>query len=769
MVDAVPAAEADGEVSPADAKVVDPAPTETPAVTAAAPAKVVPKPDKPRTAKPDRTELEATIVILQEACDVNQARIEELKRKIETKRDSRKTINAGTQGTRARITELNGSFTAHMVSARYPPAIAEPFAVLSRHAHKLEISRSQLVKRVLRIAVATPAPQARYFICPLAATPSSPFGSRALCPRRRTRSRARSKDARPRPKPRTCDKKRPHWPRVRVADHLHFCHFGLACHLNIFCLVPTSACATEGNALPEYSVLLLTPRTHSSYPRAHTPITTHTHTTRVLMLLNPRALPFLRVCPLLPFNATKKQQDTRNAIRKELIAVDSIRERMKEQVLAMKQKLKFFTVEAIDREISKLEEHHAHTSMSLQEEKKIMTQLKDLSRSRETVREYNDAQAKISGEDGNRKAIIERIRAKDLEINAVKAEQQQYRATLDAVRSQEEKAGADIPQMQEERNASYEIIKAKRDEIRRLRTEFKATEDEYWTTEQLWRAYLKVEKQKQWEATVEERKARDEARKQWEIENAPEPFEAEVAAAEQLIAYLAKWDPKSNKAAEEKAAEEAAAVAAKRADAFKGLKIMNKKMLDEPEEDDLFSLSGTSKGKKAKKKQRVAAEEPQGPNPKERLNISFDAYAHFSKLSLTAPSLVGEVPAMMNSLKEKKELFLEKRKIKKERIAAGLDVEDERKEKEEREAAAAAKREKRESNKKGKDKKEKGAEPDAEAEGAAEADVDQITAADAEGGGKDAEGPTVTVSLEAMEDGVKVTLSTEKEAEAKEE
>mmetsp|Transcript_27898 Transcript_27898/g.70074 ORF Transcript_27898/g.70074 Transcript_27898/m.70074 type:complete len:585 (-) Transcript_27898:283-2037(-) len=575
VVDAVPAAEADGEVSPADAKVVDPAPTETPAVTAAAPAKVVPKPDKPRTAKPDRTELEATIVILQEACDVNQARIEELKRKIETKRDSRKTINAGTQGTRARITELNGSFTAHM--------------------------------------------------------------------------------------------------------------------------------------------------------------------------------------------------DTRNAIRKELIAVDSIRERMKEQVLAMKQKLKFFTVEAIDREISKLEEHHAHTSMPLQEEKKIMTQLKDLSRSRETVREYNDAQAKISGEDGNRKAIIERIRAKDLEINAVKAEQQQYRATLDAVRSKEEKAGADIPQMQEERNASYEIIKAKRDEIRRLRTEFKATEDEYWTTEQLWRAYLKVEKQKQWEATVEERKARDEARKQWEIENAPEPFEAEVAAAEQLIAYLAKWDPKSNKAAEEKAAEEAAAVAAKRADAFKGLKIMNKKMLDEPEEDDLFSLSGTSKGKKAKKKQRVAAEEPQGPNPKERLNISFDAYAHFSKLSLTAPSLVGEVPAMMNSLKEKKELFLEKRKIKKERIAAGLDVEDERKEKEEREAAAAAKREKRESNKKGKDKKEKGAEPDAEAEGAAEADVDQITVVDAEGGGKDAEGPTVTVSLEAVEDGVKVTLSTEKEAEAKEE
>ena len=425
----------------------------------------------------------------------------------------------------------------------------------------------------------------------------------------------------------------------------------------------------------------------------------------------------------------RRQQEQRQAIRKDLIAIDSVRERMKEQVLAMKQKLRFFTIEAVDREIAKLEEYQAHTSMSIQEEKKVMAQIKDLSRSRETVKEFNDAQAKITGEDGARKAVIERIRAKDAEINAVKAEQQQYRASLDAVRSKEEKAGADIPKMQEERNACYEIIKAKREEIRRLRAEFKTKEDEYWATEREWRAYLKAEKQKQWEATVEERKARDEARRQWEIENAPEPFEAEVSAADQLLAYLAKWDPRSNKEAAEKEAADAAAAAAAKADAFKGLKMMNKKMMEE-EEEDLFSLTGTSKGKKAKKKQKSAeSDKPEGPDPKERLNISFDAFAWFSKLSLTAPSLAGEVPAMMNSLREKKELFLEKRKIKKERIAAGLDDEDEKKEKE---AAAAAKKEKREK------KEKKGG----------------------KGGKKDTVGP-VSVTLDATEDGVTVTLSTE--------
>ena len=48
---------------------------------------------------------------------------------------------------------------------------------------------------------------------------------------------------------------------------------------------------------------------------------------------------------------------------------------------------------AVDREIVKLEEEHAHTTMTLNEEKKIMVQIKDLSKSRETVREYNGLQA----------------------------------------------------------------------------------------------------------------------------------------------------------------------------------------------------------------------------------------------------------------------------------------------------------------------------------------------------------------------------------------
>mmetsp|Transcript_9778 Transcript_9778/g.44538 ORF Transcript_9778/g.44538 Transcript_9778/m.44538 type:complete len:548 (-) Transcript_9778:1339-2982(-) len=393
--------------------------------------------------------------------------------------------------------------------------------------------------------------------------------------------------------------------------------------------------------------------------------------------------------------------DERGAIRKELQAFDAARERVREQAVGMKSKLRFHTIEAVDREIAKLEETHAHTTMSLNEEKKLIAQIKDLNKSRETVREYAEAQGKISGDDGVRKSIIDRLRAKDDAITAVKSEQNGFRGELNAAKEEGDKAFSDVPKLQEERNACYEVIKARREEIRALRAEFKKAEDAHWNREREWRGYLKQEKQKQWEASQEERKARDEARKQWERENAPEPFEAEVTAADQLTAYLAKWDPLGAKAGAEKAAADAKEAEEKKNAAFAGLQMMNKKMKDE-EDDDLFSLSGTSKGKKAKKKGKAESAGPAGPNPNERLNISFDAYQHFAKLSLAAPGTVGEVPAMLISLKEKKDLFLEKRKVKKERIAAGLEDEDEAAKKE------ASKEKKDGGNKGGKGGKGKG-------------------------------------------------------------
>jgi len=265
------------------------------------------------------------------------------------------------------------------------------------------------------------------------------------------------------------------------------------------------------------------------------------------------------------FNA---RMEERKAIREELNAIDAARDKAREQTTTTRAKLgKFHTVDAVESEIARVERTLGHTTMPIQEEKKMVNAIKDLTKSKELVREYQEMAAKVNAGEERRKLASERVKAKDAEITAVKAAIATVKSSLEETRSREEKSVSDVPAMQEERNACYEIIKAKREEIRKLRASFKKKEDQHWASEKIWRAYAKYEKQKQYEASAEERKARDEARKKWERENAPEPFEAEVTAAEQLIAYLAKWDPMGRDAEDDAARAAAAAAAAAEATA----------------------------------------------------------------------------------------------------------------------------------------------------------------------------------------------------------
>ena len=90
---------------------------------AGAPIKEVPKPDQPRLLKPDRRDLDSGGE-LQGECD--EAGIEELA-PIETRRDARKTVGAGSASTKTRIQELNQQFQARMVRGS-PTPIADAFA-----------------------------------------------------------------------------------------------------------------------------------------------------------------------------------------------------------------------------------------------------------------------------------------------------------------------------------------------------------------------------------------------------------------------------------------------------------------------------------------------------------------------------------------------------------------------------------------------------------------------------------------------------------------
>lgn len=371
----------------------------------------------------------------------------------------------------------------------------------------------------------------------------------------------------------------------------------------------------------------------------------------------------------------------RDEVRAELAANDERRDRVREEANAMRAQSKFLTNESIDQEIARIDGKLAHETMPLAQEKKLVDQIKSLNKSRDLVREYAEKQALITAHDARRKACMDRIKAKDAEINSIKAEQAKIRAQLNEVKSKDDTANADVPKLIEEKNAAYEVIKAKREEINRLRAKQKKIEDNYWAREKLFRAQQKEIKQAQWEASQEERKARDEERKQWEKENAPEPFEDEVSACDALLAYLAKWDTKKVDVS--------------------AVKTTQLSRRNEDDEDDMFAVS-TAYKKKSKKSNGKSA-----PSGNERIQHSLDTLTFFSKVKIAVVAKVSDVPASLDVIKAKKEEFLERRKIKKERIAAGLEDEDE-KEKEEKAEKGKEKSQKADGKKSGGKGKKKG-------------------------------------------------------------
>ena len=397
------------------------------------------------------------------------------------------------------------------------------------------------------------------------------------------------------------------------------------------------------------------------------------------------------------------------------------------------------SVEQIDAEMARIEDQLSHETMSLKEEKVLVEKIKQLNKMKDSARAMAAKQAQITGTDGSRKAMQEKAKAKDVEINANKAEQQKLKNEIDKIRGVEgggnnknkkengksgNSGGGDnfnknVKALESERDGAYKQILKIRKEMDDLRDDFKKKNNEWLKREKVFRAERDAE-------YASEKKAVEERKKQWERENAPEPFEAEISSCDQLVSFLQKFLPKSAPAEPTSSSSKngsAEDLTAK----LPGLKMVNKRDKDE-EMDDLLSMTGTlTKAKKNKvNAMKNAGHKP--PKETDKVNLSLDAYGMFGKVGISAPLIVGEVPRCVELLNKKKEEFLEKRKVKKERIAAGLEdpvVEEESSKDEEK---------KEKNGKKNKNKKKGGGDS---------------------GGGK----MLVTVSLEVKEDEKTVVVS----------
>ena len=359
--------------------------------------------------------------------------------------------------------------------------------------------------------------------------------------------------------------------------------------------------------------------------------------------------------------------------------MDAQKDAVRAQQKAVREKCQYVKVEDIDAAIAKLENEISHGSMTLNEEKKIITQISELSKSKNLVKElFESSGGKV--DPAQRDGLVAQLKAVSEKIKTLKEQEQEQRKIIEAIRAEMGETKDEVPDLIKEKSNQYEIIKQCRETIDTLWKDQKKVEDEYWTKERAWRAQAKEDRQKKWEAEQDERKKRDIERKQRQLDEAGEPFDREVTTCEQLVSYLKTFAKPEEAAAETKTAPKVE----------QGMMVLNKKNA-ENEMDSWFTGSGGKKGKKGGKKKAAKSE---------KLVHSMDIISSFATLGLTAPTTKSAeaMESLITKLGEKKQEYLEKRKEahvkrakQKEEIAAQIAAgkTEEAEEAKENEAAAA--------------------------------------------------------------------------------
>lgn len=354
----------------------------------------------------------------------------------------------------------------------------------------------------------------------------------------------------------------------------------------------------------------------------------------------------------------------KQSLRTQLESAKKTREAVRTSLRELKNNLKFTTVEAIDERIAELEERVNHSSLSLNEEKRILEDIKKLKQSRATVGQYSDKLAQLAQDESATDELMARLKAADEELNKIKTQEEGLRGQLAELREKEAEKSSDIPSLIQEKDECREVCKQAYEKIQELRGEHQAKWEEYKEQQALWNLQWQEDKKKKQEAYLAERARRDEERAARMAELAGDPFSKELTMCEQVINYLSKY-----------VASEAAAVEEKKADlsAPEGFALMQRKKEDEQDAWMLGKGVGGKKGVKGKAKSKGV---PAAGSSDEKLVHSLDILEAFAQLKLEVPLTKSRVPPLLDEVRGKKEYFLEKQQRVKENGAAALQPEE---------------------------------------------------------------------------------------------
>lgn len=327
--------------------------------------------------------------------------------------------------------------------------------------------------------------------------------------------------------------------------------------------------------------------------------------------------------------------------------------------------------EDVDDAIRALETRMSHTTMSLQDEKACLRQIKDLNGMRAEVRKLQDLQSRRGANVTTGQSFDEMKSARsviDGQIDECKKQQNTLGDQLQQLKDKylPKEGNNTIGAMLDERKQLKDAVSKNFQAIKALREAHSKAEDEWYDKDRLVKGLKYQIKQRNQKLREERRAAAAEAGEELEEEDEEAgqmdyDVADRVVLCEQLIKYLSAYKPKEEVAAKEEVAVQHGADV--------DLDKVHHKGKDAVKFDDDLGLSmfynenptSKKKGKKDKKKAKRDAKQNVTTSSDYTcsLNMALETIAQFALLSIPAPMTTDDVDDTIAKLTEKAAYFTE--------------------------------------------------------------------------------------------------------------
>lgn len=347
-------------------------------------------------------------------------------------------------------------------------------------------------------------------------------------------------------------------------------------------------------------------------------------------------------------NVLKKERESLIAMQKQIRATA---DKLAAERKSASQSVRYNSVDEIESEIARLQRIQSTTSMSLQDEKKLLKEIDFLVASKRTIANLDAKKDSLNEIKKSREELNVAIDAKKKELDAVYKQIDAQRKIVDEQNSKHESTRAVIPGLVQERNGVRNTINSIKADIRTRRDAFRVANNEWYNYTRAVRLQRKMQYEEEKKKREEEEEARRAAKEAEEAKKIP--YEEEMGLCDYLVKYLQDTYLSSDDAKKEVTAKDESTTVKKVVDdPFANFKPMTSK---KNEDDDMYLKMG--KGKSVRKKNKKQKDTKNQDKVLFKLNV--DTFEQFGWLNLNPPMSLEAVPSSIEELKAKKVWYSE--------------------------------------------------------------------------------------------------------------